>query len=109
GLVPAELGCLAVGPEPGLVEDLVGVDVAETGEDGVVHEQRLERATALGQAVAEDVELEAVLERIGTEVLDALGGARVARDLDQPELALADVDEAEGVLVAQDQARVRGQ
>ena len=56
-----------VGGDPGPVEHLVGVDVAEPGQEPLVEQQRLDRHGPAGQAGRQFPAGRQGLERIGTE------------------------------------------
>ena len=67
---------LAVIAQAGREEDLVGVDVPDAGHELLVHEQRLERAMAIGQQLAEVRPAHDLFERVEAQVgeLGHLGG-----------------------------------
>ena len=54
-------------PEPRPVTDLIGVDVADPGDEGLVEQKRLQRAMSLPEPSPELAEVEAVAQRIGPE------------------------------------------
>ena len=63
---------LALPAEPGLEQDLVAVDVADAGDELLVHQQRLQPRLALGEHAAEQVPRQRGLERVEPEVRELL-------------------------------------
>src|SRR6478609_9588325 len=109
-LLGAQLVAHAVVAQPGVMEDLVGVDVADAGDELLVHEPGLQLHVALGHQLAEVVPAHGALERVEAEmsqlvdlVLDAveLGDEHLAERarVDEPQLpALGEGDDHVGVL-----------
>ena len=64
----AELVGHAIGAQPRLVQDLVGVDVADPGDHVLVEQQRLEQAVPRAQQPAQHRQRELTGDRVDTEV-----------------------------------------
>ena len=75
-LLGRQAGPLAEGQEPGRVEDLVAVGVADAGDERLVAEQVLELARVAPDPLAPDVEGEGRVVRVGALVLAAQPGDR---------------------------------
>src|SRR3954469_1088935 len=97
-LLGPQLVAHVVVAEPGVVEDLVGVDVADPGDELLVHQRGLELHVPLRDQLAEVVPAHRALERVETEVgelvhlvLDAVepGHEHLAERarVDEPQLA----------------------
>src|SRR5579884_1333354 len=62
----------AVPPQAGLAEDLVAVDVADPGKEGLVHQRGLQLRVALRDELTELGPRDVALERVETEVCELL-------------------------------------
>ena len=81
--------------DPRPPQRLVGVDVPDAGDEALVEEPRLHRCAGAGEGRGEDVGVERLLERLGSE-----GGQRRES---APVAGRDDVDATEATRVAQDQ------
>lgn len=75
-------GCRGV--QTGAVQSLIGVDVAEAGDDGLVEEQRFQLSAALLEDCSERCRCEVARQRLGAEV--GGGDGEIMRMRDASEL-----------------------
>ena len=86
-----------IGTDAGLVKGLIDVDVAEAGEAPLIEQDRLDGGSPIGQAGAELLEGEGVVEGFRTEPIDDFGGGCV----EPPGAELPQVGPAQVVTVVQ--------
>ena len=76
-----------------LEEDFVRVEVADSGDEGLVHEEGLDCSFSVSQSAPELVEREAWIERVRPEFRDLLLRLPFPGEADVAEKPLADVSE----------------
>jgi hypothetical protein len=74
-----------------LKEDLVGVNVSNTGEGALIHKPPLNRSAVSGSLFAKTIQVG--IQSIGPEFMPDDEGMNIARQCDMAELALCDIRE----------------
>ena len=90
-----DFACRGIRPDASFEESFVDIDVAETREPPLVQEHGLHRSGAASEALAKHGERQRIIDWLGAELIDDLGGGFV----DPPRAELAEVGPAEVVAV----------